>query len=85
MKGKLFYDYRESYHPFLQNCMTSSLWIRPLIEQLRAPFLEIPRHYIGSSYLSYGVTMALGFRIQLFLVLFQHLAWSFQMVRLIHF
>lgn len=41
---RLFYDSGLLYQSFRH-----SIWIRSINEQLRAPFIELPRHFISSS------------------------------------
>lgn len=55
------YGYRGTFHSFLRS-WTHSLWNQPIIEQLRAPFMDLPRHFIESSFQSYNILMGLGFR-----------------------
>jgi hypothetical protein len=57
------FGYRSTFHSFLRNFTHSSPWSHPFTEQLRAPFVELPRHYIDSSSLrSYDIRMGIGFR-----------------------
>ena len=55
------YGYRGSFQSFLRS-WTHSLWSQLIIEQLRAPFIELPRHLMDSSFNSYDIFMGLGFR-----------------------
>lgn len=54
------YGYRGSFLPFFRSLTPS--WSRPFIEQLRAPFIEFPRHLMESSFQSYDIRMGIGFR-----------------------
>lgn len=57
-----YYSYRNTYHRFL-DCRTHSLFSQSIIEQLRAPFIEIPPNLMDSSLVqSNKLLMALGFR-----------------------
>ena len=55
-----FYGYRGTFHRILRSCTNSNL--QSIIEQLRAPFIDIPRHLTDSSFQSYNIIMGLGFR-----------------------
>lgn len=56
------YGYRGTIHRFLRS-LTHSLLGQSISKQLRAPFIEIPRHYMDSSSLqSYDVRIAIGYR-----------------------
>lgn len=56
------YGYRGTFHPFLRS-WAHSLWSQSIIEQLRAPFIELPRHFMdSSSFQSYDIRMGFGFR-----------------------
>lgn len=56
------YGYRDTFHRFLRSCQNSLL--RPsIIEKVRAPFIDLPRHLIdSSSFQSYDIIIGLGFR-----------------------
>lgn len=54
------YGYRGMINSFLDSC-THSLWSKHLIEQIRAPIIELPRNIL-SSFESYDIRMGLGFR-----------------------
>lgn len=56
------YGYRGTIHRFLRS-WTHSLWSHSISEKLRAPFIEIPRHFMDSSpFESYDIRLGLGFR-----------------------
>lgn len=56
------YGYRGTFHRFLRS-WTHSPWGQSINEQLRAPFIELPRPFLDSSpFQSYNVHMAFGFR-----------------------
>lgn len=55
------YDYRDTLLRFLRS-YTHSHRCQSIINQLRAPFIELPRHYMDSSFKSYDINMGFGFR-----------------------
>lgn len=56
------YSYRDTYHRFL-DCRTHSFFSQSIMEQLRAPFIEIPPNLMDSSLVqSYDIKMGLSFR-----------------------
>ena len=56
------YGYRGTFHRFIRS-WTHSLWSQSINEQLRAPFIELPRHFMDSSlFQSYDIRMVFGFR-----------------------
>lgn len=55
------YSYRDTLLSFLRGS-THYQRCQSLINQLRAPFIELPRHYIDSSFKSYDIQMGFGFR-----------------------
>lgn len=58
------YSYRDTYHyhRFLE-CRTHSLFSQSIIDQLRAPFIEISPNWMDSSLVqSYDIKMGLSFR-----------------------
>ena len=53
------YGYRET---LLRRGSTHDNRCQSIINQLRAPFIELPRHYIDCSFQSYDIYMGFGFR-----------------------
>lgn len=51
-----------TFHPLLRSWTHSLWWNQSIIEQLRAPFIDLPRHLLDSSFQSYNILMGLGFR-----------------------
>lgn len=57
-----YYGYRSMINRFLHSCR-HSLWSKHLIEQIRAPIIEVPHRILSSSLFdSYNIRMGLGFR-----------------------